>query len=728
MRRMLIVSNRLPISVQKRKGRFNYLPSAGGLATGVSSFYQSYQSLWIGWPGITTSILTEKQEIESKLKSENMYPVFLTKHQIEKYYEGFSNKTIWPLFHYFTQHTIYDKAFWEAYYHVNNIFCDEVLRLAKDDDIIWIHDYQLMLLPGLIRNKLPSATVGFFVHIPFPSFELFRSLPWRKAILNGMLGADLIGFHTYDYVRHFISAVTRLLGIDHTFGNLMLEDRVIKVDSFPMGIDFDKFANASQKSVIKREIGKIRNKIGDHKIILSVDRLDYSKGILQRLKAFDLFMDANPEYRGKLILILLVVPSRSKVEHYRKLKEAVDELVGFINGKYGNLGWTPIWYLYRSLPFNLLSALYNVADIALVTPFRDGMNLIAKEYIASKTDGKGVLILSEVAGAADELGEALAVNPNDIDDIKNALEQAFSISETAQVKQNRGMQERLARYDVNRWAEDFIDTLLKTKANQNKILAKHLNQQEKQSLIADYKNSSHRLILLDYDGTLIGFAKTPEEAKPDNELLTVLNTLTKSPQNEVVIISGRNKDTLQQWFGELNIGLVAEHGAWLRFKGKQWETIEPLKQDWKNEIRTILELYVDRTPGSLVETKDFSIVWHYRKADPGFGEMRARELVDTLVYLTSNLELQVLEGSKVVEVKNMGINKGKAAMQWLTQTKCDFILAIGDDWTDEDLFKVMPENAFSIKVGFTTSVAKFNVKSAKEVRILLNELVQEGTK
>lgn len=726
MQRLLIVSNRLPISVTKKKGFLDFVPSTGGLATGLSSLYQTYESVWIGWPGIIPRNADEKQVITSKLKNDNMFPVFLSRYQIEKYYEGFSNKTIWPLFHYFTQYAIYDNHLWEAYCHVNKLFCDEVLKIARSDDIIWIHDYQLMVLPGLIREKLPETTIGFFLHIPFPSFEMFRTLPWRNEILSGLLGADLVGFHTYDYVRHFLSSLTRLLGLASTLGKILYEDKTIKIDSFPMGIDYQKFANGAKETSVINEIKKVQKQVGDQKVILSIDRLDYSKAIPQRLKAYNLFLKENPHYRKKVILILVAVPSRSKVEHYRKLKEKVDELVGRINGEYGTIGWTPIWYLYRSLQFPTLSALYSLADIAMVTPFRDGMNLIAKEYIASKTNGTGVLILSEMAGVSDELGDAIPINPNDIDNIKQALEQAIMMPEAEQTRRNREMQKKLERYNVNRWAEDFIESLLQTKHDQKKMMVKRMTHLISKKLVEHYHQANRRLIFLDYDGTLVGFKKLPEEAMPDVELLNKLTALTNLPQNEMVIISGRDKTTLDSWFGKLNINLVAEHGAWLRFKGKPWKTIEILDQDWKKDIYPILELYVYRTPGALIEQKEFSLAWHYRKTDPGLGELRARQLLDTLLYLTANLDLQVLEGSKVIEVKNLGINKGKAAQQWIASDKWNFILAIGDDWTDEDLFKVIPATGYSIKVGFASTAAKFNIKSVTDVRHLLNQLLEKN--
>ena len=424
---MLIISNRLPINIVKRKSGISYSPSSGGLATGLASFYKSYKSLWIGWPGIIINNIEEKHTIEKKLVSENMNPIFLTRNQIEKYYYGFSNNTIWPLFHYFTQYAVYDENTWGTYRDVNKIFCDEILKIANPEDTIWIHDYQLMLLPQLIREKLPEATIGFFLHIPFPSFEIFRLLPWRNEVLNGILGADIVGFHTYDYARHFLSSVMRLLGHDQTFNNITIDDRIVKVESFPMGIDYEKFANADNKKEIKKEIAKISKKIGDRKNILSIDRLDYYKGIPQRLKAFDIFLEKYPEYRGKISLILVVVPSRSKITQYRELKIEIDELVGRINGKYAAIGYTPIFYFYRSLPFEKMSAIYSIADVALVTPFRDGMNLIAKEYVASKKNSKGVLILSEMAGAAQELGDAIIINPNDINEIVNALHTASSL-------------------------------------------------------------------------------------------------------------------------------------------------------------------------------------------------------------------------------------------------------------------------------------------------------------
>ena len=726
MQRLLLVSNRLPLSVEKRRGRLRFEPSIGGLVTALGAFCKSHPSVWIGWPGIELErIKGEEQDIEARLLSENCHPVFLPEQDVKDFYQGFCNNTIWPLFHYFPEYTVYSQDFWQAYKRVNEAFCRAVVEVAEDNDIIWVHDYHLMLLPELIRDRLPRATIGFFLHIPFPSFEVFRLLPWRSQILNGLSGADLIGFHTYDYVWHFLDSVHSLLGYEAVMGQITTADRIIKADVFPIGIDYKHYASAAKSSQVQTEVSKFREQLGNCRIILSIDRLDYTKGIPKRLEAFSLFLERHPEYREKLILVLVAVPSRTKVEQYAQLKKQVDELVGAINGKYGSIGWTPIWYLYRSLPFHSLIALYNMADIALVTPLRDGMNLTAKEYIATKTSGKGVLILSETAGAARELGEAITINVNNVEEIAQALAESLAMPKKEQIERNRIMQRRLRHYNVGRWAGEFIDRLLHTRTLQDEIKARGLINEARSEFISDFQKSRRRLLLLDYDGTLVPFSGTPEKAKPSGEVIRLLKKLAKDPQNEVVLVSGRDKYTLRKWFGGLKIGLVAEHGVWTRQKGQKWGMIQALTSDWKEEVHPTLELCVDRTPGSFIEEKEFSLAWHYRKADPRLGDLRARELVNDLLNLTANLNLQVLEGSKVVEVKNAGVNKGQAALQWISREDWDFILAIGDDLTDEDVFKALPTTAWSIKVRFSASAARFNLGSPGEVRALLNEMIEE---
>jgi len=720
MERLLIVSNRLPITVQERRGELQVEPSVGGLATGLSSWYKSSNSLWIGWPGVAGKEI--EKDVEARLLSEDCYPVPLSEHDVEAYYHGFSNRTIWPLFHYFPLHAEYSEEFWRAYERVNTTFADLIAEIARPNDLIWIHDYHLMLLPRLLRQRLPRAAIGFFLHIPFPSFEIFRLLPWRERILEGLLGANLVGFHTYDYTGHFLDSVHHLLGYEPTMGQVTTANQIVRADTFPMGIDYERYSGISEDAKVQAERKRVRKKLGEHQVILSVDRLDYTKGIPERLEAFSAFLDRHPRFRRKVVLVLVVVPSRTRVEHYLQLKRRVDELVGQINGKHGTIGWMPIWYLYRSLPFYSLGALYGLADVALVTPLRDGMNLVAKEYTAAQTDGKGVLILSETAGAAQELGEAIIVNANNQEEIAGALVRALEMPEREQVERNRIMQTRLKRYNVVRWADEFVDKLLQAKRLERQMEEKALSLEMQGKLVDDFRQSNRALLLLDYDGTLVPFSARPAEAMPGIKLLRLLRGLAGNPRNEVVLISGRDKDTLEKWFGNLRVSLVAEHGVWIKEKGGMWQTIETLTNEWKKEIRSILESWVDRTPGAFIEEKEFSLVWHYRKANPELGELRARELINNVSNITANLNLQVLAGSKVVEVKNAGIDKGRMALRYLSREKWDFVMAVGDDWTDEDTFKVLPPTAWSIKVGFGASAARFSLGSPDKVTSLLAKM------
>ena len=725
--RLVLVSNRLPVTVDRKKGDLDFHPSVGGLATGLASFYKARESLWIGWPGLVTEDLrkgdreTVAEYLNEKFRS---HPVFLSRKDVALYYEGFSNRTLWPIFNYFPHHASYDEELWEAYRRVNEHFRDVVLDDVSQDDILWIHDYHLMLLPSLIRQELPDVRMGFFLHIPFPSFEIFRLLPWRRELLEGLLGADLVGFHTYDYVRHFRSTVRRILGAEEASDSVILENRLVRVDAFPMGIDYDRFEGAVESPGVQRALRRIREEVGERQAILSLDRLDYTKGILERLDAFDLLLEKNPEYKRKVTLILVTAPSRTGVEAYASLKKEIDERVGRLNGKHGSLGWVPIWYLYRKLDFSTLVALYHYADVALVTPLRDGMNLIAKEYLATKLDAKGVLILSERAGAEKELGEALVVNPNDPREVAEALRDALSMSEEAQRERNEPMQQRLRRYDVVRWAEDFLDRLTDAKERQGAFYAKTLTPEDRRALVGAYKGGRSRLLLLDYDGTLAPFHLKPAKAVPDEDLVALLARLSSDPANEVVVVSGRDRPTLEAWFGEERVGLVAEHGAWSRWRGGAWEKAPPARNDWKPEIRSTLEWFVDRTPGSSVEEKDFSLVWDYRRVDPDMAPLRARELKDALLYQVANLGLVVLEGSKGVEVKNAGVDKGTAVQKWFQSREWDFILSVGDDVTDEDVFGRLPDTAYSLKVGMGPTKAGHSVAAPEDVRSLLAEFIE----
>ncbi len=730
MGKLFIISNRLPVTLSVEGDQISSTASSGGLATGLSSFYKDAGGLWFGWPGISFDDIDEKtgRKVEELLKNEHQCgAVKLTEEDLQKYYYGFSNKTIWPLSHYFTNHTVFDNDLWEAYKRVNQKFCDTVVNEIGDDDIIWVNDYQLMLLPNMLRQKLPHASIGYFHHIPFPSFELFRLMPWRREILQGLLGADLIGFHTYDYVRHFLSSVRRILGYENILGTVSSGYRTTKVDAFPMGIDYEKFSKATKMPEVRHELDRIWQQVGDRKIVVSIDRQDYTKGIKDRLEAFHIFLHRYPEYKEKVSLIMVTVPSRSQVPSYADLKSEIDELVGKINGEHGTLGWMPIWYHFRSVPFPMLIALYSFADIALVTPLRDGMNLVAKEFIATRPterDGDvGVLIISEMAGAEKELGEAVIVNPFDHDSVADSIARALRMPAEEQRRRIIPMQERLKRYDITKWAGDFLHTLGDIKSQQNRLYSKKLSGRLRQDMFKRYSRSSKRLFLLDYDGSLKHLVDDPMEATPDDEVLEILSAITSDKNNELVIVSGRDRATLDEWFGHLQAGMIANHGAWLKHKGQEWEMLEPLDNKWMKNLRPIMQLYVDRTPGAELEEKEFSLVFHYRRAVPEMAHVRVSELKDDLRTMTTSLNLGILEGSKVIEIKNTNINKGNSGLRFISKAEWDFVMAVGDDWTDEDMFSVLPGNSYSIKVGLVPSTAKYHLDDVDALRNFLKSLL-----
>ncbi|MCB0497484.1 MAG: bifunctional alpha,alpha-trehalose-phosphate synthase (UDP-forming)/trehalose-phosphatase [Cyclobacteriaceae bacterium] len=722
MPRLLIISNRLPVSITEENGELKLTPSAGGLATGLNSLNTENEVRWIGWPGITTSKKEKQQIITEKLEELKMTPVFIPKDKFDGFYNGFSNSTLWPLFHYFQQYSDFYEHTWRDYQWVNYLFAEQLFKVAKEDDIFWVQDYHLMLVPQLIRQQYPLASIGFFLHIPFPTFELMRTMPRRRELLNGVLGADLIGFHTHDYVRHFISAVRRILGHEHHLGRIRLQDRVVEVDSFPMGINYEKFANAVNLPETKVELERYERETGNFKIILSIDRLDYSKGLTQRVRAFNLFLKKYPQYRGKVVMIMIVVPSRDTIKHYNQLKEELDKRVGSLNSKYGDITWTPVRYYYRSISFPRLIAWYKMAPVALVTPFRDGMNLVSKEYVATKDDGKGVLILSEMAGASKELISALQVNPNNLHHIADSIYRALEMDEEEQIERNRAMQKVIERNNVNRWATTFLTNLKEVRSKSLNILGNHFNTEKETKLVKAYKKSKSRLILLDYDGTLVNFRSNPNSARPTKTVFNIIDNLSKNELNRVVLISGRDKEILEKWFGEYPIDIIAEHGAWHRKNGNDWSQIKKLNADWKKTISPIFQQFVDRTPGSFIEEKNYSLAWHFRKTDPGLAEIRKPEFLEQLSHVITGKSLQIMEGNKVLEVKNDQINKGKAAQKWLKEKDWQFVLAIGDDYTDEDTFKVLPPEAYSLKVGFSETAARYNINSVEQVLSLLAKL------
>ena len=731
MSRTIIVSNRLPIKISNLDKSFEFSSTSGGLATGMKSIHKKNNFLWIGWPGIDKKSLGNNlAKAEKLLHKKNYIPVFLRKKEINDFYYGTSNEALWPLFHYYIEFSIFNKSHWKSYFNVNKKFADCVIKYAKKDDTVWVHDYQLLLCPKMIKSKRPDLTVGFFLHIPFPSFEIFRIFPWREELLEGILGSDLIGFHTYDYVRHFLSSVKRILKYDVIFNKINVGTREVLVDTFPMGIDYAKYNDAARKKYNqkKSEMSKLRLQLMDHKktsseskLILSIDRLDYTKGVINRIKAFEIFLINNPEYRGKVRLIMLTVPSRSDVSDYIRLKKQTDEIVGRVNGKFASVNWTPIWYYYRSMSFDELIDLYTISDIAMITPVRDGMNLVAKEFVATRVEGDGVLILSEMAGASKELYESITVNPFDLNRMSDTILEAINMPKKEQIERNRSMQERLSRYTVNYWANDFMKNLIsRAKSNQNSV-TNYFNLSEKNKLIQKLKLSNNKLIILDYDGTLVNFKDKPELAVPNDNLLDILDNLSNIEGLDIAIVSGRDKIFLEDNLGKLNVSIIAEHGHFYKKKNKNWINLGSIDKVFLNEIYSIFQSFCDRTPGTFTEKKESGLVWHYRKTDPELASKRVVEMETVLNSLLTD-QFQILNLDKAIEVTSRKFDKGSAVNELTKNKKYDHIVCIGDDVTDENMFKNLNENCTTIKVGIKNTLARFYIDDPKSVVNLLNDI------
>lgn len=729
--KLIIVSNRLPFQLVKHGSEHEIRESDGGLVSALRSYFEkasdqyTFESVqWIG-----SAEFTEKNW--EKLKAKNTIdlsymvdPLFIETKLYNSYYNGFCNATLWPLFHYFPSYVEFNNQTFQSYEAVNQLFADAILAHASPGDVIWIHDYQLMLVPDMIRKKRPDVTIGFFLHIPFPSFEMFRLLhrPWKEKIIAGLLGADLVGFHTHEYVQNFLKTIQMVKGYDHRFRQIFLSNRIVKTEMFPLGIDFDKFHEAIEldEVLVQKEI--IRENFTNKKIVFSVDRLDYTKGITHRLSGFEFFLQQHPEWHGKIVFILVVVPSRQIVLKYKERKRMIEEEIGRINGKYSTLGWQPVVYRYTQLSFHELIAMYHVADIGLITPLRDGMNLVAKEYVASRRD-QGVLILSELAGAASELSEAILVNPRDREEVSAAILEALTMSPEMQRTKLELSQQRLREYTVSHWMNDFLRQLEETKTDQLALEAKQISGAVEKLMLKHYVESKKRLVLLDYDGTLVPFSKHPALAIPEKNVLDILTALASVPNTDLTIISGRDRESLAKWFEDLPVHIISEHGAEIRLKSEDWKMNMEIDQSWKTVIRPMLELFSQRSPGSFVEEKKYTLVWHYRNVEKGLAFTRSRELLDNLYHIVRNTPLNIIDGNKVIEIRMAGIDKGSIARQLAEQGDYDFILAIGDDKTDEDMFRVLGNTAYTIKVGTGQTVARYSINSQSEVLPVLEKML-----
>ncbi|MEM9021406.1 MAG: bifunctional alpha,alpha-trehalose-phosphate synthase (UDP-forming)/trehalose-phosphatase [Planctomycetota bacterium] len=720
--RIVNVSNRLPVKVKDGKIQ----RSSGGLVSALEGVGEDIDLAWIGWPGGVADSPGEQLQFAEQLRDEfGYFPVFLSDEQIDAYYHGLSNSSLWPLLHYNPTYFNYQYRWYETYEQVNQKFADQVCEVAEQGDLVWVHDYHLMLLPTLLRERRPDLRIGFFLHTPFPSYEVFRCHPKRDALIEGLLGADLIGFHTFGYLRHFRSSVLRLTGRESDIYTIRHETSESHIGVFPIGINWTGFQQTLESPSLAQVRDRLARDYEGRRIVLSVERLDYTKGIPQKLQAIDTYLESNPIDRDRTVFIIIAVPSREDVGEYAALKENIELAVSRINGKYATISNIPVHFINRGVKFDELCALYALADVAMVTPLIDGMNLVAKEYIACQEDCRGVLILSEFAGAAQELFNAVHVNPYDIDGMAWAVGEALAMDAEKKRQLMQPMRERVTKNDSKHWARQFVRALeaATTAAPRDQVMPL-----DDSALKPFAPSDGNKALFLDYDGTLRGFVNDPAKAVPEPELLEVLGVLNQREDLDLFIVSGRDGDFLDKHLGHFGFTLVGEHGYQYRRPGEDWHLLNAHADlGWMPTVREVLDLYALSTPGTHVEQKRSAIVWHYRAADPEFGQWKANELIGHLKDAIANMPASIAHGKMIVEVSSQQLNKGMAVERFTDAADYRAVLCIGDDLTDETMFRHRQTGAVTIKVGPGTTDAEYRVKGTKQVLQMLQTIAESGT-
>lgn len=731
--RLIVISNRLPLTLQKTEEGWNTVRSSGGLASAMNPLLGKTGGDWIGWAGGGGEQATEQRRtiLAEWEEKEHCFAVDLPEDVAAGFYEGYANQTLWPVFHNFPSRLKFNAKHWDAYVEANRIFCQAVVDRYRPNDVIWVHDYHLILLPGMLRDKLPDAAIGFFLHIPFPSSEIFPVLPKREELLEGLLGADLLAFQTHGHLQQFRAALLRVLGMESKITQVAVGSRPVHLEALPIGIapqEYTRLLSDDEKTA--QQYAEWVERYRGRKVLLAVDRLDYTKGVPERLHSYAHLLRSSPELKEKVILIQIAVPSREAIDTYQDLRTEVNGLVGEINGKIGTPEWTPLVYVNRSIERSELVGLYKLADVCWVGSLRDGMNLVAKEYVACKAEGDGVLVLSEFAGAAAEMGEALLINPYDEERTAATIKRALDLDDQERRLRMTALHNRVLRNDVFHWGDRFLAALQDAVSERGRYIDTEPQKLRPVEIRDAYLRANRRLLIFDYDGTLVPFAKRPQQAVPPAVILDLLGTLASEPKNLIALMSGRSAENLDRWFGRVpGLWLVAEHGA--EIKPQSTSAWEPLRAqaptDWQPTVMPILEHFVDRTPGSFIEQKAYSLVWHYRMAEPEFGEWLANELVSMLDAMLAQTELRAFRGEKVIEVKPVWANKGEALERLLRDFPTpDFIFAAGDGRTDEDLFERLPSDAWTVHVGSGATRAGFVVTDFQALRRTLELLARSG--
>ncbi|KAL6283370.1 hypothetical protein ACE6H2_014299 [Prunus campanulata] len=663
--RLLVVANRLPVSAVRRgEDSWSLDVSAGGLVSALLGV-KEFEAKWIGWAGVNVPDEIGQKALTKALAEKRCIPVFLDEEIVDQYYNGYCNNILWPLFHYLglpqEEQLATTRSFqsqFAAYKKANQMFADVVNEHYLEGDVVWCHDYHLMFLPKFLKDYNSKMKVGWFLHTPFPSSEIHRTLPSRSELLRSVLAADLIGFHTYDYARHFVSACTRILGLEGTPEGVEDQGRLTRVAAFPIGIDSERFIRALEVPQVQEHIREFKERFAGRKVMLGVDRLDMIKGIPQKILAFEKFLEENPSWRDKVVLLQIAVPTRTDVPEYQKLTSQVHEIVGRINGRFGTLTAVPIHHLF--------------------------------------------------AGAAQSLGAgANLVNPWNITEVANSIAQALNMASEEREKRHKHNFIHVTTHTAQEWAETFVselnDTVVEAQIRTRQVPPPLPNKEA----IERYSKASNRLIILGFNATLTEPVDTPErrgdqikemELKLHPELKEPLSALCNDPQTTIVVLSGSATYVLDDNFGELDMCLAAENGMFLRLTKGKWMTTMPehLNMEWVESVKHVLEYFTERTPRSHLDDRETSLVWNYKYADVDFGRLQARDMLQHLwTGPISNASVDVVQGSRSVEVRPVGVTKGAAIDRILGEivhsksmtTPIDYVLCIGHFLgKDEDVY------------------------------------------
>ena len=728
-RRLIVVSNRLPVTITQKDGEYEFRMSSGGLVAALGGMMGALDMVWLGSPGMPPDGVEDIDKLTTKLIEEcKCVPVWLEQQLAHEHYNLFSNEVLWPLFHYKENIEFKDKRIFDSYTKANQVFCQTVMATYRPGDLVWVHDYHLMLLPKMLRQVAEKNSldmyVAFFLHVPFPSSEVYRMLPEREEILDGVLHCDLIGFHTYDYARHFVHSCTRVLGLETTATEVIFKGRTVTVGIFPVGMDFQKFAASIGNERVKKKIADLRASFKGQTVIIGVDRLDYIKGIPQKLQALEKLFETNPSLVGKVSLIQIAVPSREVVDEYQKLRREVETLVGRINTHYGDIGVTPVHYLYKSVPFEDLLAMYSVSDICLITSLRDGMNLVAQEFVACQDVNQGVLILSEFAGSARCLAHALRVNPWNIGQVSEAIEKAINMTREERGQRHRQLMAYVSTHAANHWGSSFVKEFAR--------IAETAKAQEETNLPTNHlierfraKTPKKKLLIFTVDGVLVPFKVVPSTSFIGTEVMSALEALqAKQDSCDIIILSGRKKADMDRFFGDLqNVTLAAEHGYFVRYPHeKEWTElgIDHGDRVWYDEILEVLEHYRDRTPGCSLEgraeDKESTLTWNFRGADSEFGVMQAQELHLHLANHTNHDFIMDLSNiRKSIECRPKGLTADRVISEItksINKTGFDFVCYFGLQCGDEKDFQPTFQQETDV---FTCAIATGGKKASTYV-------------